>query len=228
MSPDALVRRPLAVVFDLDGTLVDSAEDLASALDATLTAFARPTLGVAGLRSLIGDGAKRLVEDAWRATGEPADDATLAAALSHFRAEYDACGFATTRLYPGVEGVLVRLAKVGIRAGVCTNKPGGPARTILRRLGLASLLPVVIGSDETKRRKPDPEHLYDVLARLGVAPEDAVYVGDNEHDAAIGRLAGCRTVLVRWGYCRVPIEELPVDALVSDAAALSAALGLVD
>ncbi len=217
---------PLAVVFDLDGTLVDSAGDLSTALDLTLTDAGRAPLGLTALREMVGDGAKRLIADAFARTGEPLEEPALAPHLARFFTHYQATDYATTVAFPGIPALLATAAARGMALGVATNKSGGPARAILRRLELLGLFGAVVGSDEVKRRKPDPEHIYEVLARLGVDPADTVYVGDNEHDAAAGRLAGCRTVLVRWGYCRVPMEELPVDAIVDDSADLGRVLKL--
>jgi phosphoglycolate phosphatase len=208
------------VVFDLDGTLVDSAGDLSTALDHTLIDAGRAPLGLAVVRQMVGDGAKRLIADAFQRTGSPIEERDLPTHLARFFTHYEATDYATTVAFPGVPALLAALSARGIKLGVATNKSGGPARAILRRLQLLTLFGAVVGSDEVKRRKPDPEHLYEVLARLGVDPADTVYVGDNEHDAAAGRLAGCRTVLVRWGYCRVPIEELPADAIVDGSADL--------
>jgi phosphoglycolate phosphatase len=216
--------RRRAVVFDLDGTLIDSAGDLTDAVNRLLAEESRPPLGLAAVKGMIGDGARRLVERALAASGPEAPDAALDGLTARFLGHYEGHGAVLTRPYPGVPETLAALKAAGRRLGVCTNKPGGPTREILAELGLAPFFDAVMGGDETPARKPDPIHLLAVAAALGAGAASAVLVGDNENDAAAARAAGMPLILVAYGYARVPLAELPAAAVIARFADLPAAL----
>ncbi|MGQ9366426.1 phosphoglycolate phosphatase [Azospirillum sp. ST 5-10] len=206
-----------AVVFDLDGTLVDSAADLRDAVNRLLAGLDRPPLDLATVRRFIGDGAARLVERALAATGGVPGD--LAPHVERFLAIYEADPAARTRLYPGVADTLAALAALGVRLAVCTNKPLAATRRLLADLGIAPRFAAVVGGDSYPTRKPSPEPLLGVLGMLGVAPGEAAFVGDNEHDVATARAAGmARVYLMAYGYARVPLETLPHDGVLGDFA----------
>jgi phosphoglycolate phosphatase len=215
--------RIAAVVFDLDGTLVDSAADLAAAVNAVLAERGRPRLDLRQVRSFIGDGAHRLIERALAATGSAGAD-ERDAALGRFLDIYGSTATATTRPFPGTVEVLQALRSRGFRLGLCTNMPMAATRAILRGLDLAEYFAVVSGGDSLPVRKPDPRHLLDVLSALAADPNEAAMVGDNEHDAAMAQAAGVRCVLVAWGYARRPIETLGVDATIREFGELSGTL----
>lgn len=220
-------QRPDAVVFDLDGTLVDSAEDLRRACNRLLAESHRRSLTGEEIRRFIGDGAARLVERAFLATGgwpEALDPRQL---LQRFLTLYGADPVSSTRCFPGVPDTLRRLHRAGVRLGVCTNKPVDPAHAVLAGLGLHDLFDVVIGGDSLATRKPSPEPLLAVLAGLGVAPARAVMVGDNEHDAATARAAGLdRVYLMAYGYARLPLAEIDHDGVLDRFEELTGVLGL--
>lgn len=201
-------RRPRAVVFDLDGTLCDSVPDLTAALNRVLEEQGRPPLPAATVRTLVGDGAAVLVRRALAEFGGlPPEGAEPH--IERFITIYEADPSARTRLFPGVAETLGRLAEAGAVLGVCTNKPLRATRRLLCDLGIAARFTAVVGGDSYPTRKPSPEPLLGVLGALGVAPADAAFVGDNEHDAATGLAAGVpRIRLLRYGYARVPYEEL--------------------
>lgn len=207
---------------DLDGTLIDSAADLAAALNALLAEEGLRALEVSEVKQMIGDGAARLVERGLAAAGAPVDDS--APYVDRFLAHYAGAETAHTETYPGVRETLEALRADGWRLAVVTNKPEAPTRAILDALGLAPLFEAVGGGDSFPVRKPDPGHLLGVLALLGAEPARAIMVGDNAHDVAVARAAGIPAVAVSYGYPRMDPEKLGADRLIHSFAELPRAL----
>jgi phosphoglycolate phosphatase len=205
---------PLKVVLcDLDGTLVDSAEDTLTALNALLSELHRRQLGVEEVKAMIGDGVGKLLDRALAATqGEPAGSAEL---VPRFLALYEPSAARATRAYPGVPETLRALKARGLRIAVVTNKPEAATHAILRRLDLAPLIDTVVGGDTLPARKPDPAPVRLALQRLAVAPSEAVMVGDNHHDVRSARAAGVTAIAVTYGYSHVPHPDLGADRLIA-------------
>ena len=193
-APPAGAARTL--VFDLDGTLVDSVPDLADAARRMLARRALPAVSDAELTAMVGDGVAVLVRRIFAGCGAVPDDA----AQAEFLADYTAHAADRTLPYPGVAEGLSRLRGSGWRLAVCTNKPVEPARHLLARLGLLGHFAAVTGGDSFATRKPDPDHVRRTLALAGGVAGRAVMVGDNAHDIAAGRGAGLRTIHAGWGY----------------------------
>ena len=199
----ALVARPRNLIFDLDGTLVDSAPDLAAAVNSLLGELEAPALTEAAVRSMIGDGVALLVRRALAAAHVATDDAGFPAALERFRALYDARLTALTRPYPQVPETLALLTSAGHRLGVCTNKPLAPTRRILEELGLAAFFGAVIGGDSLPQRKPAPEPLLAAIAALGSPQGDrrpAAMIGDSANDMLCARAAAVTGILIPSDY----------------------------
>jgi phosphoglycolate phosphatase len=210
---------PLAVLFDLDGTLVDSRGDIAAACNHALEAVGRAPLAEAVISGFVGDGARMLVA---RALGAAADDALLERALAAFHRYYEANAVVHTKPMPGCTDVLDAM---GARpAALVTNKPRAATLAVLRGLGLLDRFAVVrAGSDGPL--KPDPRALLEPLAALGVEPERAWMVGDGEQDVRAGRAARCQTVGVRGGLQGdARLEASAPDALFASLAEVAAAL----
>jgi phosphoglycolate phosphatase len=201
-----------AVLLDLDGTLVDSAHDLQASLNATLREEGLRELTVSEVKSMIGDGAAKLVERAWTATG--GDGGRLRAGQSRFLQHYERNATHATQAYPGVAETLDVLHGTGMRLACVTNKPEAPARHILETLELARYFDIVVGGDTLPVRKPDPAPLEYALSALSVRPGRAVMVGDNYHDVAAAQAAGLRSVIVTYGYSHKAHEELGADMLI--------------
>lgn len=216
---------PSGLVFDLDGTLIDSVPDLHAAVVAMLAGLGRAPLDRATVQSFIGNGVARLVARALAATGG-ADAALEAEGLAAFRAAYDAAPADRTRPYPGVEALLARACAAGVPLAVCTNKPEAPARVILDRLGLAPRFAAVIGGDTLAVLKPDPRPLEAALAAIGAAPGRAVYVGDSETDEATAHAAGVAFALFTGGYRKKPVEAFAAACAFDRFDALALRLGL--
>jgi phosphoglycolate phosphatase len=184
----------IAAIFDLDGTLIDSAPDLRAALNRVLAARDLPQLSGNELQSMIGDGAKALVERGFLARGRQASPEDLA----DFLADYEENATVETVVYPGMMAALEQLVAGGHRLGVCTNKPDAAAAIILQNLGLRKFFQVLVGGDSTPFRKPDPRHLAGAVTALGGGR--AVMIGDHENDMAAARGLGLPSIFAAWGY----------------------------
>ena len=199
-----------ALVFDVDGTLVDTVLDLQSALNEVLVSMGRRALTPDEVRRLIGDGPRVLVERALAATGGVSEECE--AAHQRFLQIYPIAPTNRTRLYPDVATTLASLRAAGARLAICTNKPQTATFGVLNGFGISALFDSVLGGDVAAFRKPDPRHLLAVIKGLGATPNDAAMIGDNENDYAAARGAGVPVILMRYGYLRVPPETLAPDA----------------
>jgi phosphoglycolate phosphatase len=207
------------VVFDLDGTLVDSARDLASAVNAMLQGLAPgiPPLPEAEVRGFIGEGARLLVSRSLARAGLPHPPEH---ALPVFMECYRARMLDTTRPYPGVAETLDALDSHTL--AVLTNKPGDLSRAILDGLGLGGRFARVYGGGDLPARKPDPAGLVRIMADTGLAPAATLMVGDSAIDVLTGRAAGVFTVGVTYGFAPESLRATPPDVLIHDLRALPA------
>ena len=212
--------RPSGIVWDLDGTLVDSAPDLASALNTVLDKRGFFTLSIETVRTMIGNGVPKLVERGFNAVGMRLDAGQLEELVDIFVQEYVTCATEQTRPFPQVVEVLDQLREMNIPMGVCTNKPEALSRQILDGLGLSGYFSSVVGGDSTTARKPDPLPLLTCLKELVATPQLSLMIGDSVHDVHAARAAGVGVGVVPWGYRSVPVEDLGADFIVSDLAAL--------
>jgi phosphoglycolate phosphatase len=201
------------VVFDLDGTLVDSVRDLATAVNAALhrAAPGTPPLPLADVRAFVGEGARLLVERSLKRAGvrRSADEV-----LPFFLESYRSCLLDSTRLYPGVEEALDRLR--GRTLAVLTNKPGDLSRRILEGLGVADRFARIWGPEEARARKPDAAGLRRLVRELEAGLEETVMVGDSPVDVRTGRAAGVRTVGLTYGLDPEALRADPPDVLMDD------------
>ena len=198
-----------AVVFDLDGTLVDSVPDIHAATAAFLSERGHRPLDLATVTGFVGNGVPVLLERVLRAAGEAHDAAAVAAALPRFLAIYGAAPSALSVLYPGVAEALAALRVAGYALGICTNKPVAPARQVLADFGIDRFFTALVGGDSLAARKPDPAPLRHTAALLGVEMAAVTYVGDSEVDAATAAAAGVPFLLFTEGYRKTPVEALP-------------------
>ena len=194
------------VIFDLDGTLVDSAPDLRHAVNQVLAEHGGEPLPLADIRSMIGDGAAQLVARAFAARSIAAGDPREA--LQRFFAVYEADPTANTALYDGVLDALRTMRARNFELAVCTNKPARPANEILRRLGIADFFAHVTGGDTHPFKKPDPRMITHLLSEFDVAADAALMVGDSEVDAATAHEAGVPFALMTYGYRRGRAEDI--------------------
>jgi phosphoglycolate phosphatase len=208
------------LVLDLDGTLVDSVDDLTVALNHVLQARGLPATERREVTLLVGNGAAALLQAAFAARGAVSDEAALAA----FLADYTAHSAVLTRPFPGVEATLAEMAGRGWQFAVCTNKPEAAAQSLLRDLKLAHWFAAVGGGDSFPTRKPDPAHLLATLAAAGGAVGRAVMVGDHANDVAAAQGAGVPCVFAGWGYGRAAMA----DGAIAVAAAFAELPGLCE
>lgn len=221
MPSDSAAITFSAVVFDLDGTLIDSARDMTRVLNRILSRFARPALTEEQVRGMVGDGSASLVRQAFMATGEALTEETLRPVLADYLDAYFHDDEPPV-LYPGVPDTLRELADGGIRLGLCTNKPERIARKLLDTLGLSPLFGAVAGGDTLPVKKPDGRHVSWVVDALGGG--SAAMVGDNGNDVKAARAAGVPVVAMTYGYPRMPVRELGADILLDRFADLPDAL----
>jgi len=209
------------VVFDLDGTLVDSAADIHASLDRLMAAIGQPGFTRPEVIGMIGDGVRALVTKALTARGLPFDEA----ALDRFTADYTAAASDQTRPFAGIPEVLDSLAAEGWRMAVCTNKPEEAARKLLDDLGLAGHFAALGGGDSFPVRKPDPAHLIATLAAAGGEASGAVMIGDHRNDVQAAAGAGVPCIFAGWGYGPEAMADgAPIAAQPADLPAIIARL----
>jgi phosphoglycolate phosphatase len=205
---------PDAVVFDLDGTLVDSAPDIQQALNFVLEADGVAAVDLPSVRLMIGGGPRVLIERALRKLDVATDVARVDRLTAGFRVAYTKQGNKLTRLYPGARNCLTRLRQQGIAIGLCSNKPESNCEHVLADLGIRGLFDVVQGSGSGLPMKPDPAPLLATVDRLGRTNERVLYVGDSKTDVDTARSAGVAVALVRSGYTAIPADSLGADLVV--------------
>jgi phosphoglycolate phosphatase len=210
------VKAP-AVIFDLDGTLIDSAPAIFAVSNAVLAGLGLPALTLPQVRSFVGKGVPNLVRQLLAASGEDPDGPLFQRVETALVARYET-EVEGNAPYPGVADALVRLAAGGCRLAVCTNKPLRPAEAALAHVGLRDVFDHVLGGDSLPTRKPDPAMLHASHARLGGGP--MIYVGDSEIDAETAVNARVPFVLYTEGYRKAPVSALPHRVAFSDFAML--------
>ncbi len=222
---DIPAERIRLLIFDLDGTLVDSRLDLANSVNATLRHFERPELPCDVIASYIGDGAPMLVR---LALGDPDDTRLIDDALAFFLTYYREHKLDHTTVYDGVKDALtaLRFSRDGRDSrerafAVLSNKPVHPSRAIVQALGLAEFFVQVYGGNSFPTKKPDPLGARTLLEEAGVAPEEAMIIGDSDIDVLTGRNAGLWTGGVTYGFAPHSLESAPPDVLVDSPAELA-------
>jgi phosphoglycolate phosphatase len=201
------------LVFDLDGTLVDSAPDIAAAVNALFAELNLPEVELPAIRRMIGDGAPILLERALLHVGSAHKSADL---MARYSVHYSDNAVRLTKVYPEVTETLTALRDAGCRLGVCTNKPIGPTRAVLAAFGLDTLIEAVIGGDSLPQRKPQPEPLWTVIQALGGTPERAVLIGDSTVDLACAEAAGVPAIIIPSGYGMTAPEATVIAARFAD------------
>jgi phosphoglycolate phosphatase len=201
-----------ALVFDFDGTLIESAPEIHACLNRLMAEYDRPQLTRKQVVGMIGKGVAHLVERGFEATGGQPDD--FDAALAHFVDIYNNAPIDETPLYDGVPETLAKLHDAGPVMAICTNKLYEPTVKILEGVGLAHYFRVITGGDTFPVRKPDPGHLLGVLERLAIEPGDAIMIGDSPNDIGCAIAAGVRSIAVSYGYPGMPAEEMGATRLI--------------
>ena len=213
---------PPALIFDLDGTLVDTAPDLLGATNAVLAAEGRGPIDPASLRHMVGFGAASLITQAFAATGPAVPEGALPGLVAIFIDHYREHIADFSRPFAGVEETLKSLKADGARLAVLTNKPAELTGPLLDRLGMTGLFAAIYGAGRMGYTKPDPRIFHDVVADCGGGP--AVMIGDSITDLTTAQAAGAPCILMSYGYTPVPARELGGDIVLDDFAQLPAAL----
>ena len=199
------------IVFDLDGTLADTAPDLAAVLNHVLVSLGREAVPVDSVRHLVGHGARALLRRGLAATGEASEE-LVEAGFPLYLEHYSANICRGTRAYPGIEAALDDFAARGVALAVCTNKLESLSLKLLDALGWSGRFKAVVGGDTLATRKPDPAMLHEAVARAGGGR--AAFVGDSITDADTARAAGLPFVAVSFGFSDRPASELGADAVI--------------
>jgi phosphoglycolate phosphatase len=208
---------PLAgatIVFDLDGTLIETAPDLVGTLNVLLEREGLAPLPLAQARNMIGQGAKALIARGFAAAQAPLPEPKLAALFEDFITHYLAHIADESRPFPGLIGALDALEGDGAQFAICTNKRTDLSIALMDTLGLSQRFRANVGGDGAAAQKPDPRHLLTTIERAGGDPGRAVMVGDSASDAGAARAADVPLVLVSFGYTDTPARELGADILI--------------
>ncbi|HMM65806.1 MAG TPA: HAD-IA family hydrolase [Dokdonella sp.] len=212
-----------AVLFDLDGTLADSAPDLVAALATLCAEIGEREPDPVAVSRVVSAGGRAILR-----CGLPgADEARIEALLPRYLDLYAQRGNASTRLYPGIDAILLDLESRGIAWGVVTNKVGWLAAPVVEKLGLGARCAALVAGDTLARRKPDPDPVLHACSLLGVEPQATIFVGDDLRDIEAGRAAGTRTIAAAWGYLNGgDPHDWRADRIAESVADLTACLGL--
>jgi phosphoglycolate phosphatase len=212
------------IVFDLDGTLVDTAPDLIAATNHALADLTLPPVSAETLRNAIGFGARHMIVEALRESSHTEDEAGVDRLLALFLDHYEANIARESRPFEGAVDALERFRAAGARLAVCTNKRAGLSNRLLAALGLAPLFATVAGRDTFPVCKPHPDHLTGAIALAGGDPRTAIMIGDTSVDIATARAAGIPVVGCTFGYSDVPVATLAPDAVIAHFSELEAAV----
>lgn len=216
-------------VFDLDGTLVDTADDLIAAMNAVADRFDLPLLDPVEARPVAGRGGRALMRHAAAKAGREFTDDQVIVAYPPFLDAYEARIADRSRYFPGAEAAVEALLADGWRVAICTNKPERLARILMEALGGLDRFAALLGADSLPVRKPDPRHLLETVTRAGGDPGRAVMIGDTETDRKAAAAAKVPCALYAGGFSVTPIAELKPEAIFTDYAELPAiALRLID
>ncbi len=212
------------LVFDLDGTLVDTAPDLVATLNHILGEQALPAVTAGQFRPLISLGARHMLVEGLKLAGETRSDQQLDGLFERFLDYYAKNVAVESAPYPNVVDVLDAARDAGARLGVCTNKREDLSRALLRALELHDRFDAILGRDTLDVCKPDPRHLTETIARAGGRSDRAIMIGDSNADVAAAKAAGVPVVAVSFGYSKTPAHALGADAVIDDYAELTALL----
>ncbi|WP_292533535.1 HAD-IA family hydrolase [Methylocystis sp.] len=207
--------RPPVLVFDLDGTLADTAHDLIGALNVLLLREGLTPLALEAARPLVGAGARALIERGFACQGAPLDLARTDALVRDFLVHYEAHIADESRLFPGALAALDRFRAAGFRLAVCTNKPEAMARLLLEKLAAADRFAAICGRGSFPMHKPDPRTLWLTIEAADGDLRRAVMVGDSKTDIDTARAAGTPSVAVDFGYTDTPVQAFSPDRVIS-------------
>ena len=202
------------LIFDLDGTLVDTAPDLAAATNHVLSSEGRRPVTMDEIRVMVGQGARRLIERGFAATGAPLEPQRLEPLYKRFVDHYMDHIADESRLFPGVADLVARCRASGLALAVCTNKLEAMSVSLIAAMGLAQDFPVIIGPDTIGIAKPDPAPYLEACWRLGLEASETLMIGDSETDILTARAAGVPVIAVSFGYTDRPVASFSPDHII--------------
>ncbi|MGA7710550.1 MAG: HAD-IA family hydrolase [Rhizomicrobium sp.] len=214
-----------ALIFDLDGTLVDTAPDLLAALNSVLVCAGRRPVDLSDLRHLVGFGARVMMSEAFKLTGAAADPERIEGFMDNFIDHYRSHIADGSRPYPGVAETLKGFKAAGARMGVLTNKPHDLTMLLMAKLGLDGYFAAIFGQGQRPYTKPDGRIFQDVVQAIGGAGSGAVMIGDSVTDVQTARNGGAPVILLSYGYTPEPARKLGADAVVDNFCEVPAAVG---
>nr|WP_321457508.1 HAD family hydrolase [uncultured Cohaesibacter sp.] len=204
------------VLFDLDGTLVDTAPDLTGALNHVLALNNLEPFSVEKVRNTVGFGARITIERSFAHYGQSIEGDALDIAHAQFLAHYSENICKDSRLFPGVDDVLNRFRAASVQMAVCTNKTEHLSIDLLDQIGVRPLFDTICGSDTVPNKKPHPDHIYSAVNRAGGTCETAIMIGDSQADVLSARAAGLPVIVMSYGYTSIPSEDLGADLVLDD------------
>ena len=203
------------VIFDLDGTLVETAGDLMNTLNHLLVREGLKPIALGNAREMIGDGARVMLERGFAANGIALEADRMDRLFADFLDHYGANIAVESHAFPGAVELVDRLAASGVRSAVCTNKVTAMSVRLLEELGIAERFTVIAGPETFGTRKPDPRHITETIRACASTPDRAVMIGDSKNDIVSARGAGIPVIAVDFGYTSIPVTELGPDRIVS-------------
>ena len=227
MLEAALYKMFNALLFDLDGTIIDSAPDVCASLNRALFSMGRPPITIEDTKMLVGFGAHSLCDRALSISGESGSEKEVNLLLSKFLDSYRKNPSEHTTIFPGAIDALNLFRDSGIQLGICTNKPESTCFPVLDALGLRQYFSSVVCGDTLKFRKPDPRHIFHTLNDMGADLSDAAFIGDSEADIKAAKNANLPCVLVTFGYCHIPLDDLRANAVIDHFEELYEALSKI-
>lgn len=217
-------RRFSCVLFDLDGTLVDTAPDLTGALNHVLAQHDLAPFSVQKVRNTVGFGARITIERSFSHYGKTLSDDALDLAHAQFLAHYSENICKNSTLFPGVGTVLDDLKNNGILMSVCTNKTENLSLDLLEQIGVSHYFSSICGSDTVPNKKPHPDHIFSAINRAGGITEESIMIGDSLADIEAARAAGIPVIVMRYGYTATPSDELGADLVLDEFSQIPKAL----
>ena len=200
--------KPSLIIFDLDGTLVDSAPDLNACGNRMLKIVGRHPINLEKSKTFIGDGVRIFIEKTLHSADYAASSIEIDEIEKLFLNDYQNRSAELSKLYPGVKQTLEKLRQAGYRLGVCTNKPQQASESLLAKLNIDHFFEKIVGGDYYPVRKPNKQHILNLINEMEEAPEKTIMIGDNEHDAVMAKDAQVYFIFCTYGYSRSPVDEI--------------------
>lgn len=212
------------IIFDLDGTLAETAEDILDAINHVTASFSLAPLTMEKHRALVSFGGRRMIQEAFCSSGRNLADKDLEKIFRDFLSHYQANVARHSKLFPGARQALIELQQANALLAICTNKSTGPCKTLLRALQIENMFSAIVANDTFAWAKPDARTIAATIALAGGNPSTSIMIGDSSTDVKAARAADIPVIAVDFGYSDVPVAELKPDRIVSNFDALPAAI----